>query len=519
MLKAVADELGDIFLLLEEGEALEGADPYVAVAEPGQHRRTSRRRLVAAHQLLARFEQSEGLRRVDAQRLEHLGRQHLAHAALQRQPAVAEPAVGGLAGAFGAEIEEAPRAVAQLGEKEAAPVADFRIVAAELVAVIAQRQGLRQVVGKRLEAVEVRFPVCAAQTDFFGPALVEETRDGDREARRLDRVVKVRAKLENPRVREIGLRRRHRAAIGEEQARGKPSMAEWQDRYWNSSDGLRLHYRDYAGPADRPPILCLPGLTRNARDFGPVADRLAGEWRIIAVEFRGRGQSQYDPDPANYVPHTYAADVLKLLDQLGIADAVFFGTSLGGIVTMLMSTTDPERIAGAVLNDIGPVVEEAGVDRLRTYVGKGGTWASWTEAAEAAATRNRIAFPENTPEQWERFARRLASERADGTIQADYDMKIADAFAENKGTPDYDPWSLIHGLADKPVLIVRGETSDLFSVETADRMLDLLPKAELVTIPGIGHAPVLDEIEAQAGIDRLLARVLAEEELSRTSAA
>lgn len=296
-------------------------------------------------------------------------------------------------------------------------------------------------------------------------------------------------------------------------------MAEWQDRYWTSSDGLRLHYRDYAGPADRPPVLCLPGLTRNARDFEAVADRLAGEWRVLAVEFRGRGQSQHDPNPANYLPHTYAADILKLLDQLGIADAVFFGTSLGGIVTMLMSSTDPERIAGAMLNDIGPVIEDAGVERLRTYVGKSASWASWAEAAEGAAQRNGIAFPHYTAEQWERFARRLASERPDGSIQADYDMAISQAFAQNKGTPDYDPWTLIDGLKDKPVLIVRGETSDLLSAETANRMLAELSDAELVTVPGIGHAPILDEPEAEAGIDRLLEKVLAEEALSRTSAA
>ena len=296
-------------------------------------------------------------------------------------------------------------------------------------------------------------------------------------------------------------------------------MAEWQDRYWTSSDGLRLHYRDYAGPADRPPILCLPGLTRNARDFEPVADRLAGEWRVLAVEFRGRGQSQHDPNPANYVPQTYAADLLKLLDQLGIADAVFFGTSLGGIVTMLMSSTDPERIAGAVLNDIGPEVEEAGVERLRTYVGKTATWANWAEAAQSASQRNRIAFPHYTIREWERFARRLASELPDGRIQADYDMAISQAFAENKGTPELDPWWLIEGLADKPVLIARGETSDLLSAETANRMLAGLPKAELVTVPGIGHAPILEEPEAAAGIDRLLGKVLAEEALSRSSAA
>lgn len=290
-------------------------------------------------------------------------------------------------------------------------------------------------------------------------------------------------------------------------------MAEWVDRYWSSDDGLKLHYRDYAGPHERPPILCLPGLTRNARDFEPVAERYAGEWRIIAVEFRGRGLSEYDPNPANYVPHTYAADVLKLLDQLGIADAVFFGTSLGGIVTMLMSTTDPERIAGAMINDIGPVIEEDGVDRLRLYVGKSQPMKDWREAAEAAATRNRIAFPDYTPEQWDRFARRLYSERPDGSIQADYDMRISESFNENKQSRDYDPWPLINNLADKPVLLVRGETSDLLSAETADRMIAALHKGELVTVRGVGHAPALDEPEVVAGIDRLLARVLEHDEV------
>jgi pimeloyl-ACP methyl ester carboxylesterase len=296
-------------------------------------------------------------------------------------------------------------------------------------------------------------------------------------------------------------------------------MAQWVDRYWTSSDGLRLHYRDYAGPADRPPILCLPGLTRNARDFEPLADRLAGEWRVIAVDFRGRGQSQHDPNPANYEPNVYAADVLKLLDQLGIADAVFVGTSLGGIVTMLMSTTDSERIAGAVINDIGPVVDDAGVERLRLYVGKAQVMRSWEEAAAAVAARSRIAFPDYTAEDWDRFARRLYSERPDGSIQADYDMAIAQVFADNKGTPDFDPWPLIEGLAGKPLLIVRGETSDLFSVATAERMLAMLPDAELVTIPGVGHAPILNEPEAVAGVDRLLARVIAAEQLSCSSVA
>ena len=131
-------------------------------------------------------------------------------------------------------------------------------------------------------------------------------------------------------------------------------MATWTDRHWYSAEGLRLHYRDYPGPHDKPPILCIPGLTRNARDFEPVAERYAGDWRVIALDLRGRGESEYDPDNRHYAPSYYVADILKLLDQLGIADAVFIGTSLGGICTMVLASTDADRIAGALINDIGP---------------------------------------------------------------------------------------------------------------------------------------------------------------------
>jgi len=155
------------------------------------------------------------------------------------------------------------------------------------------------------------------------------------------------------------------------------------------------------------------------------------------------------------------------------------------------------------------VIEPAAIERLRSYVGKGGRWSSWAEAGEAAAKVNRIAFPHYTTEDWVRFVRRLCSERADGSIQPDYDMAIALPFAKDSGS-DLDPWPLLDGLVDKPVLIVRGEISDLLSHQTAERMAAMLPKAELVTIPGIGHAPALDEPEAAAGIDRLLAKVLSE---------
>ena len=298
-------------------------------------------------------------------------------------------------------------------------------------------------------------------------------------------------------------------------------MAEWQDRYWTSKDGLRLHYRDYAGPADRPPIICLPGLTRNARDFAPVADRYAGEWRVICVDFRGRGESQHDPNPANYRPEYYVADVLKLLDQLGIADAVFLGTSLGGICTMLLATTDVERIAGAMLNDIGPVVDQSGVDRIAGYVGREASFGSWEEVIDLLAERNRAVFPRWDKGEWERFAHRIMHETPDG-IRFQYDMRIADNFRAATEGPRGTNWQSYEALAGRPLLILRGELSDLLSADVAQQMAERLDgDAELVIVPDAGHAPSLEEPEAQAGIDRLLQRVLenAEMEPSSSSAA
>jgi pimeloyl-ACP methyl ester carboxylesterase len=296
-------------------------------------------------------------------------------------------------------------------------------------------------------------------------------------------------------------------------------MAEWQDRYWTSKDGLRLHYRDYAGPADRPPILCLPGLTRNARDFEPVADRYAGDWRVICVDFRGRGESQHDSNSSNYRPEYYVADVLKLLDQLGIADAVFFGTSLGGICTMVLASTDAERIAGAMLNDIGPVVDQAGLDRISGYVGREARFDNWNEVIGLLAERNREVFPKWGAGEWERFARRIMHETPDG-IRFQYDMRIADNFRAATEGPQRANWQSYEALAGRPLLILRGELSDLLSADVAQQMAERLDgDAELVVVPDAGHAPSLEEPEAQAGMDRLLQRVLAEEQISRSSAA
>ena len=282
-------------------------------------------------------------------------------------------------------------------------------------------------------------------------------------------------------------------------------MAKWGDRYWNSFDGVKLHYRDYEGNRERPPILCIHGLTRNARDFEPVADRFAGDWRVLSIDLRGRGLSAFDPIPANYKPMIYVADILKLLDQLGIADAIFVGTSLGGICTMALALGDRERIAGALLNDVGPVVNLAGIERIAAYVGKPLTFASWDDAIDQTAARAHHVYPDYGRPEWGRFVRRMAIEE-NGRVRFDYDMRIADNFAGAASAPD--AWPLYQALEGRPVTILRGELSDLLSAKVAERMATAIDDAELVTVSRVGHAPSFDEPESIAALERLLDRVI-----------
>ncbi len=287
----------------------------------------------------------------------------------------------------------------------------------------------------------------------------------------------------------------------------KDNMNAYSDGYWLSADGLRLHYRDYPGRADRPPLLCLPGLSRNARDFENLAERLAGEWRVLCPEMRGRGGSAYAPDWQTYTPLQYVTDVKALLEQAGIARFAAIGTSLGGLMTMLLAMTESSSIAGAMLNDIGPVLEIAGFERIRGYVGQGRSFADWTEAALALAKTQEVAYPDYQPDDWLAMARRLMITGADGRIVFDYDMKIGEALNQPSSGPAVDLWPGLEALADRPVLLVRGDLSDLLAAETLVEMRQRLPDAEVVTLSRIGHAPTLDEPEVTAAIDRWLAQV------------
>lgn len=287
---------------------------------------------------------------------------------------------------------------------------------------------------------------------------------------------------------------------------GDPAPGEtraYKDGFVTVSDGLRLHYRDYPGSAGHPPILCLPGLTRNARDFAQFAERYSPRFRVIALDFRGRAESDYDPQPSRYQPLTYAQDVIELLGHLQVDKAVFVGTSLGGLVTMTIAALAPQLIAGAILNDIGPEIARPGIERIKSYVGGGETFATWDEAAAKLAANNAGSFDHYTQDHWLRMAKRACCEEG-GAIRFDYDPAIALPFNSGGETPRVDMWPLFAALAQKPLLVIRGGKSDLFSAETTEKMQAAAPEMRLTVVPGVGHAPDLDEPEAIAAIDEFL---------------
>jgi pimeloyl-ACP methyl ester carboxylesterase len=282
---------------------------------------------------------------------------------------------------------------------------------------------------------------------------------------------------------------------------------QYQDGWWTAGDGVRLHYRDYSGPKSALPVLCIPGLTRNARDFAHVADQIGPTRRVIIVELRGRGESGSASDPATYGPMTYLSDLELLLTQLKIKRVVAIGTSLGGIMTMLLAAVKPGRIAGALINDIGPVIEETGLDRIRAHVGKSQNWPTWIHAARDLADAQRAIYPDYDLTQWLGLAKRFNRLTPAGRIVPDYDMKIAEPMRQVPPEPAADLWPAFAALKSVPLTILRGELSDILSAATAKEMVKRHPGAKLVTLPRVGHAPALDEPASIKAIDAFLKAV------------
>ena len=281
----------------------------------------------------------------------------------------------------------------------------------------------------------------------------------------------------------------------------------WIDCRVTTGDGIGLHCRDYPGPeaaGGRPPVLCLPGLTRNGRDFEPLALHLAARHRVLTPDLRGRGRSDRDPDWRRYRLDVYVADMLALLDALGVAQVVVVGTSLGGLIGMFLAAQHRARVAGLVLNDIGPELDPRGMLRIATGVGTARAVATWEEAAADARAANEMALPDLDEAAWLRFAHAVYREEAPGRIVRDMDPMIGRALRDiSVPTPDF--WAAFASLDGLPLLSVRGELTDLLSEETFAKMLARHPGMQSCRVPGRGHAPTLDEPVSRAALDRFLA--------------
>ena len=279
----------------------------------------------------------------------------------------------------------------------------------------------------------------------------------------------------------------------------------------SAPDGLRLHVRCYGRrSASALPVICLPGLARTEADFETLARALAGDAvrprRVIALDYRGRGLSEYDKDPANYNFHVELADVLAVAAALDAAHAIFVGTSRGGILAMLLAAARPAAIAGCVLNDIGPVIEPKGLIRIKGYVGKLPQPRSYDEAAEILRRLFSAQFPKLGPGAWLASAHRTFRED-NGRLVPTYDTNLAKTLEGVEFDKPLPPlWAQFDALAQAPVMVIRGANSDILSVETVEAMRARCPALETLEVPDQGHAPLLVEDDVIARIAHFVAR-------------
>lgn len=281
------------------------------------------------------------------------------------------------------------------------------------------------------------------------------------------------------------------------------------DIYYQSTDGLTLYACAYGNPEASLTVLCMHGLTRNHKDFEPMISALGDQYRYVCVDVRGRGRSDKSVESALYNPMQYAEDMVVLLDHMGLSNVVLIGTSMGGLMSMLLMDKIPERISGVILNDIGPVPDQSGLVRISAYATKITVYADWQAAAMTIAETQNVAYHDFTQSDWEAFARRTCRREQDGTIVPDYDPKIMDLFSIEPPSRlmKFAMWRLFGKLKSRPLLILRGEDSDILSSKMASRMRRRHRSSNLVSIPLRGHAPMLDEPTAIDAIANFLGRI------------
>ncbi len=286
-------------------------------------------------------------------------------------------------------------------------------------------------------------------------------------------------------------------------------MTTYKDVYYRVSDGLELYARDYNHANSDQTLLCLHGLSRNSADFEPLCSLLSEHYRMIVVDQRGRGLSQWDSNPERYQLPTYVGDMWSLLDHLQLDRVTVIGTSMGGLMGMVVAAEKPECIRGLVINDVGPEVAPEGLARIMSYVGKARPIHNWADAIEQTQAINQVCFPSFTPQQWQSMAERLYRENSEGVPVPSYDPKISQPIASDEAAAvPPDLWPLFEQLK-VPMLAIRGELSDLLSAECFSRMQEVQPGMALTSVEGVGHAPVLDEPQASAAIRRFLSLNLA----------
>ncbi|MBV8144604.1 MAG: alpha/beta hydrolase [Gammaproteobacteria bacterium] len=285
-------------------------------------------------------------------------------------------------------------------------------------------------------------------------------------------------------------------------------MAAASEFWFDGDDGLRLFSRVYAGPrADAPVVLCLHGLMRNSRDFDDLAQRLAARYRVVVPDVRGRGFSARDPNFKNYQVPVYLQDVTRLLVGLGVVRASIVGTSMGGLMAMVLGVMAPQMVTGIVLNDVGPELDPQGLERIRGYAGKSPPVRSWAEAIASVRDTYGTVWPGLTEERWEKIARLSYRANAQGVPEADADPLIGEPLRDPKAAA-VNLWPLWGALAKVPILAIRGANSDILSVAILERMQrEKRSGLKVLTVANRGHTPLLDEPECLAAIDEFLAAV------------
>jgi len=287
-------------------------------------------------------------------------------------------------------------------------------------------------------------------------------------------------------------------------------MSDFYELRWNSSVS-GLYARDYPsrGGSACLPVVCLHGLTRNSADFDDIALKISNSGRrVIVPDIRGRGKSGRGFDPASYSPAIYADDILRLLDSLGIKQAIFIGTSMGGVITMLLAVKRLGAIAAAILNEAGPEVTSVGIDRISSYVPFPEGLKDWGEATKAIQDRYAVSYPFWTDTQWSDFAKKSLTRESDELV-GNYDPDIWQTIQSGKLKlrPMLSWFAFKRLTRNRPCMFIRGELSDLFDEKIVSKMARRAPRLQLLEIPGVGHAPTLNEPQAIAGIQSFLESV------------